>query len=477
MESESRPNRKWNSVYKKICAMKTPEICTAGVIDRWESENNSLTESELLMIIRKLRRYGKSQRALEVYEWMSNRRERFKFSTKDEAVILDLIAKVRGAQQAENYFLSLTGEWKDKRTNGALLNVYAEAQMTEKAESLFDQMRSEGHAVSALSYNVLMTMYMKLQEYDKFNSLVLEMIEKKIQLDRISYHIWIWTSGLQGSAEKAEEVLDSMKQDTLVPPNWNTFSLMASVYVRLNQFEKAEEYLRMAEKIIRGQGVRAYHVLLNLYGNIGNKEKVYHVWNLYKSAYPSIQSFGYYAIIRALVRMDDIGSAEKLYEEWRSTKSSYNPIVGNLLLGAYVQNGDSDKALSFFKHMTDIVGQPTSTAWELCAQAHLAQRRISDSLSCWKEAFLRCKFRSWKPRPKNVLAFFNACEEANDNASKDFLADLLNQYGFLKDQSFASSIGLTFDGTGESVGGPSGKHNDSDDDESKMLLNQVTDGI
>ncbi|CAL2259871.1 unnamed protein product [Prunus armeniaca] len=59
---------------------------------------------------------------LGVYDWMSNRGERFRISTSDAAIQLDLVAKVRAVASAENYFLSLPDTLKDRRIYGALLN-------------------------------------------------------------------------------------------------------------------------------------------------------------------------------------------------------------------------------------------------------------------------------------------------------------------------------------------------------------------
>jgi hypothetical protein len=77
----------------------------------------------------------------QVYEWMTERRERFSLTASDMAIQLDLIAKVRGVSYAENFFEELPDAMKDKRTYGSLLNVYAQAMLKEKTKETFEQMR------------------------------------------------------------------------------------------------------------------------------------------------------------------------------------------------------------------------------------------------------------------------------------------------------------------------------------------------
>jgi pentatricopeptide repeat protein len=126
---------------------------------------------------------------------MNDKGERFRLSTSDAAIQLDLIGKVRGISGAEEYFLKMPDTLRDRRIYGALLNAYVKAKMREKAESLLDEIKSKGFATHALPYNVMMTLYMNLKEYDKVDSIVSEMMEKSMQLDIYSYNIWLSSRG------------------------------------------------------------------------------------------------------------------------------------------------------------------------------------------------------------------------------------------------------------------------------------------
>ncbi|XP_050236324.1 pentatricopeptide repeat-containing protein At1g02150 [Mercurialis annua] len=440
VDYERRPMIKWNSVYRRISLMENPELGADTVLNQLEKDGKKLSKWELCRVVKELRKFKRHRHALEVYDWMNNREDRFRLSVSDAAIQLDLIAKVRGISSADDYFTKLPGSMKDRRVYGALLNAYVRAKLSEKAESLMEEMRSKDYALHALPFNVMMTMYMNLKQYDKVDMLISEMMEKNIRLDIYSYNIWLSSRGSQGSGERMEEVFEQMKVDTTINPNWTTFSTMATMYIKMGKLEKAEDCLRRVESRITGRDRIPYHYLLSLYGNIGNKVELYRVWNIYKSIFPSIPNLGYHAIISSLIRMEDIEGAEKIYEEWLPVKLSYDPRIGNILMGWYVKDGNLDKAESFFDHMTEVGGKPNSSTWEILADGHIGEKRISEALTCFKEAFIAQGSKSWKPKPTVISSFCKLCEEEADTASKGVLEDLLAQSGYLEDETYASLI-------------------------------------
>lgn len=418
---------------------------------------------------------------LQVYNWMNNRVERFRLSSSDAAIQLDLISKVHGVSSAEDYFLKLPEDLKDRRIYGALLNAYVRAKMKEKAESLLDRMRSNDHATHSLPFNVMMTLYMNLKEYEKVDLMISEMMEKNIKLDIYSYNIWLSSRGSQGSEERMEQVLEQMKLDRTVNPNWTTFSTLATMYIKNGQFEKAENCLKKVESRIVGRDRIPYHYLLSLYGSIGKKEEIYRVWSVYTAAFPSIPNLGYHAVICSLLRIGDIEGAEKFYDEWLLVKLSYDPRIANLFINYYVKDGNLDKAKSFFDHMVEVGGKPNSSTWETLAEGHTAEKKITEALSCWKEAFSAEGANNWRPKPINVTVFLDLCEQEADLESKELLVGLLRQSGHLKDKSYASLVGLSDEAVSD-YGMPSERGNsDADgdmevnvnDDGSEMLLKQM----
>lgn len=422
--------------------MEDPELEVGSVLNQVEKEGKKLTKWELCRVVRELRKSKRFKLALEVYEWMNNRIERFKLSSSDTAIQLDLSAKIRGVSSAEDYFLRIPDTMKDNRIYGALLNAYVGAKEREKAESLMDKMRSKGYANHSLPFNVMMTLYMKFNEYDKVDQLVSEMKQKNIRLDIYSYNIWLSSFGSRASSEGMENVLKEIESGPTINPNWATFSTMASFYIKLGQIEKAEECLRNLETRITGRDNMPFHYLISLYSSLGKKEEVYRIWNLYKSKFPSIPNWGYHAVISALIRLGDIEGADNFYQEWLEIKVNYDPRIGNLLLGWYMHEEPFEKANQFFDEMIEVGGKPNSGSWEILGEGHTKEGRISEALLCFKEAVSLTEGfrRNWKPKPSNVSAFLELCEREGDMGSKDEFVGLLKQLGCFQDESFRSVL-------------------------------------
>lgn len=437
VDYERRPIIQWNAIYKKISLMEKPELGAASVLNQWEKGGRKLTKWELCRVVKELRKYKRPNQALEVYDWMNKRGERFRLSASDAAIQLDLIGKVRGISDAEEFFLSLPDNFKDRRVYGSLLNAYVRAKSREKAEALIDIMRQKGYALHPLPFNVMMTLYMNLREYDKVDAMVFEMKQKDIRLDIYSYNIWLSSCA---SVEQMEQVYQQMKSDVSINPNWTTFSTMATMYIKMGETEKAQDALRKVEARITGRNRIPYHYLLSLYGSVGNKKELFRVWNVYKSVVPSIPNLGYHALVSSLVRMGDIEAAEKVYEEWLPVKSSYDPRIPNLLMNVYVKNDQLDKAQGLFDHMIEMGGKPSPGTWEILADGHTRKRSITEALACLKEAFSAQGSSNWRPKVLVLSGFFKLCEEESDVISKETVLELLSQSGHLQDKSYQTLI-------------------------------------
>ncbi|CAN8278847.1 unnamed protein product [Cochlearia groenlandica] len=441
VDYERRPIIQWNAIYKKISLMEKPELGgVASILNQWEKNGRKLTKWELCRVVKELRKYKRPNQALEVYDWMNNRAERFRLSASDAAIQLDLIGKVRGILIAEEFFLSLPDNFKDRRVYGSLLNAYVRSKSRDKAEALIETMREKGFALHSLPFNVMMTLYMNLGEYEKVDKIVYEMKQKDIRLDIYSYNIWLSSCGSQGLVEKMEQVYQQMKSDVSINPNWTTFSTLATMYIKMGEIEKAEDALRKVEARITGRNRIPYHYLLSLYGSVGNKKELYRVWNVYKSVVPSIPNLGYHALVSSLLRMGDIEGGERAYGEWLPVKSSYDPRIPNLLMNAYVKNNELEKAEGLFDHMVEMGGKPSSSTWEILADGHTRNRNVSSALSCLKEAFSADGSSSWRPKVSVVSSFFKLCEEEEDVTSKETVLEMLRESGHFQDKTYQALV-------------------------------------
>ncbi|KAK9068791.1 hypothetical protein SSX86_012907 [Deinandra increscens subsp. villosa] len=463
----------WKTIYKRVSMMGDREKGSSGVLNQWENEGKTVNKWELCRLVKELRKYGRYKLALEVYDWMSKKPDRFVMAPSDAAIQLDLISKIDGVSGAEDYFKSIPDDQIDKRVYGALLNAYVHTRKKEKAESLLAKMKEKDYANHALPYNVMMTLYMNLKDHDKVEAFVSEMMQNNIDLDLYTYSIWITSRGSQGSVEKMEEVYEKMKRDVSVKPNWTTFSTLSTVYIKLGDLEKAEDCLKKIESKISGRYRIPYHYLLSHYAGIGKKEEVQRIWETYKTVFDYIPNMGYHAVISAFVRMDEIEEAENLYDEWLSVKTNYDARIGNRLLGWYVRKGDLEKTESFFKEMLE-TGKANSSSWEIIAEGHIRNKMISDALACFEKALSHEESRFWKPKPNIVSLFFKICEQERNEKGKEAMFHILRKTGALEDELFMSKLTLSKESAaGNELLNAKENEGDDDGDEADTFLNEL----
>ncbi|CAH9108602.1 unnamed protein product [Cuscuta epithymum] len=464
LDYEKKPKLDWYKIYKRICIAGLSKATSAdAVLEQYENEGVDISIPNLLLIIKELRTVKRYKLALQVYEWMKDRKDTYRVNKKGATVYLNLIYQVHGISNAEDYFMKLPEHVKDNLVYASLLNAYAQSEMREKAEALFDEMKTRGFASTSRPYNIMMTLYNKLKVNDQVERIISEMVSKDI-LDMVSYNIWLTFLGNQGSAEKMEEAFEKMKKDSSVIIEWSTFSLMASMYIQMGEMEKGEDFLRQMESRIDVKEPISYHYLMSLYARVGNKEEIYRVWNVYKANIRRIPNKGYYVLICSLLGLDDIECAENIFNVWMSERTLYDPRMPNLLLSWYLRNGLLDKVESLFARIVDAGKQPNSSAWEIIAKLHIRRGRVSEALSCLRDALSAEGSGNWTPRHPTISSFMQLCEQHDDVKSKEELIEMLSVAGCFDREAYMSYI---------SVQSTVDSEKKDDDEITDVLLNEI----
>ncbi|KAK3144090.1 hypothetical protein QOZ80_4AG0308670 [Eleusine coracana subsp. coracana] len=439
VDYERRGPLRWGTLYRRI-AVGHGGRPVGRTLGAWDEGERRLDKWELCRIAKELRKFRRFNLALQVYEWMTERRDRFSLTSSDMAIQLDLIAKVLGVSHAEKYFEELPDALKDKRTYGSLLNVYAQSMLKEKTEHTFEQMRQKGFASDTLPCNVLMNFYVDAGEPDEVSGIIEEMKERNVAFDVCTYNIWIKSCAAKQDTDGMEQVFNQMIADESVVANWTTYTTLASMYIRLGNSEKAEECLKEAEKRTTGREKKCFHYLITLYSHLGKKEEVYRVWNWYKATFPTIHNQGYQEVLSALVRIGDIEGAELMYEEWASKNASFDPKTMNILLAWYAKEGFSAKAEQTLNRFVEKGGNPKPNTWEILATAYLKDNKISEALSSMEKAAAIKSASKWRPRPANVESLLANFKEKNDTESADRLMSVLTSRGCAENEEYKSLI-------------------------------------
>ncbi|KAE9456121.1 hypothetical protein C3L33_11993, partial [Rhododendron williamsianum] len=405
----------------------TPGFSVQGVLDQWVGEGRALEREELRVTIRHLRKFKRFKQALEVSEWMSDKRF-LDLLPGDVAVRLDLISKVHGLEQAEKYFSNIPITLIGVHVYGALLNCFAHAKNVEKTEAVMQKMRELGFAKTALTYNLMLKLYSDMGNHDKLDSLMQEMEEKGIVCDKFTYNTRLNAYAYASDLDGMEKLLMKMEADPMVTMSWNAYVVVANGYLKAGAVEKASSMLKKSEQLVRGKERRfAYEVILSLYASIGNKEEVYRIWQLYKTS-GRIYNMSYINMISSLVKLDDLDGAEKILEEWEAVKEYFDSRVPNVLISAFCRKGLLGNAESIVKRLLESGVEPIAGIWQHLAAGYHENGEGEKALEMMKKA-IAASHPGWKAKIATVAACLEYLKgKGSIEAAEEFI-ELLKEKG------------------------------------------------
>lgn len=383
-----------NSLYLRISQAGNPRVPIIRVLDQWLEEGRHVQQSELLIIIKQLRKYRRYSHALQISEWISDQRN-YDLSPGDIAIRLDLISKVRGLEEAEKYFDTIPNTSRVYQVYGALLNCYAGNKSLDKAEATLQKMRELGLLKTSLSYNVMLSLYSRMGETEKLHFLLQEMEEKGIEWDKFTFSIRLNAYAAISDLEGIERVLVKMEADPVITIDWNAYVAAANGYLKAGLHEKTFEILKKAEQLVSSSARKvAYEIFLTLYTAIHKKDEVYRIWNSYKNMEKFYNS-GYLCMISSLLKLDDIDGAEKILEEWESGNKFFDIRVPNVMITAYCKKGLFEKAEAYINRLIECGKETNSSTWGRLATGYHEHGQMEKAVETMKKTILASQ-PGWK---------------------------------------------------------------------------------
>ncbi|XP_072957116.1 pentatricopeptide repeat-containing protein At4g21705, mitochondrial-like [Typha angustifolia] len=403
-----------------------PTVSLVPEIERWVEKGNSIRTVELQNIVRELRKRRRYKQALEVSEWMKNERN-VPFMPSDHAVQLDLIGQVHGLEFAESYFSNLNEKDKTEKTYGALLNCYVRDRQVDKSLSHMKKMKEMGFAFSPLPYNDIMCLYTNTGQHEKVPAVLSEMKDNGIFPDNFSYRICINSYGSRSDIFGMEKVLEVMECQPQIVVDWNTYAVVANIYIKAGIIDKAISALKKAEeKLVKRDGP-AYNHLISLYGHLGNKSDMKRLWELQRVNCKKFVNRDYTTMLGALVKLGELEEAEVLLKEWESSGNAFDFRVPNVLLIGYRQNGLLEKAEAMLDDFLKKGKTPPASSWGIVATGYAEKGEIKKAYEFMKNAL--CVFvpnSGWKP---NVAIVESILQYIGDKVD---LKDIETFIGLLK---------------------------------------------
>ncbi|KAL6138242.1 hypothetical protein ACLB2K_063525 [Fragaria x ananassa] len=243
------------------------------------------------------------------------------------------------------------------------------------------KMRDLGVFKTTLSYNVLLNLYYKTGNKEKFDSLMSEMEENGVRFDKFTYGIRLSAAAAASDLEGIDKILAEWQSDLRSLLDWADYSIAANGYTKSGAVDKALEMLKRSEEQIpsskRQRG--AYEYLMTQYAVLGKKDETLRLWERYKEQM-KINNYGYLCIMTSLSKLDDNETAEKIFEEWESEHAMYDLRIPNTLIGAYTRNGFLDKAEAIMSRISLKDQKPNHTTWNYLAKGYLDEGQIDKAL-------------------------------------------------------------------------------------------------
>lgn len=330
---------------------------------------------------------------MQVMEWMQTRK--IKFQPTDHAKFLDLLSKVKGISAAEHYFSGLPESAKEKSTYGALLNCYCREKLSDKAQTLFEEM-DKLHIVSSLAFNNLMSLYMRRYMPEAVIPLVQEMKNRNITLTVHTYNIWMTSYSQMNDIEGVERVFEEMKvKNGEEQYDWTTFSNLAVAYVKVGHKEKAESALQKLEAETRKMGQRCdrepFHYLISLYAGTSNLVEVCRIWKHLKSSFRVTTNTSTLIMVQSLARLDDIDGFKKIFQEWESTCSSFDVRIAKTAILLYVKHGLIREAEDVFDNILKRCKGPFYQHGKPLILYYLNKKQVDLALRCLEASMSKVK--------------------------------------------------------------------------------------
>ncbi|XP_059659180.1 pentatricopeptide repeat-containing protein At4g21705, mitochondrial-like [Cornus florida] len=395
------------TLYSKISPLGNPSLSVVPELDDWVGKGKKVRFAELQRIIHDLRKRKRFSHALQVSEWMNNKRI-CTFSPTEHAVQLDLIGRVHGFLSAESYFNNLRDQDKTDKTYGALLNCYVRQHQTDKSLSHLQKMKELGFASSPLTYNNIMCLYANVGQYEKVPDVLTEMKNNNISPDNFSYRICINSYGVKSNIEGMETILNEMESQPYIVMDWNTYAVVANFYIKAGLRDKANDALKKSEGRLDDKDGLGYNHLISLYASLGNTTEVLRLWGLEKNACKRCINRDYITVLESLVRLGEVKEAEKLLEEWESSGNCYDFRVPNTVVVGYIEKGLFEKAEAMLLDLMDKGKASTPNSWGRVAAGFLDKGEMQKAVVCMKAALsLYEDGKGWNPNPKVITGILS----------------------------------------------------------------------
>ncbi|KAK9275388.1 hypothetical protein L1049_022652 [Liquidambar formosana] len=267
-------------------------------------------------------------------------------------------------------------------TFGMLMSLYQKGWNVEEAEFTFLRMRNfEIRCQSA--YSAMITIYTRLNLYDKAEEVIGFMGEDKVILNLENWLVWLNAYSQQGKLEEAELVLVSM-QEAGFSPNIVAYNTLITGYGRISNMDAAQRLFQNLKNVALEPDESTYRSMIEGWGRAENYGETEWYYKALKQSGFKPNSSNLYTLINLQAKHDDEEGAVRTIDDMIKMGCQYSSILGTLLQ-AYERAGRIDKVPliikgSFYEHVLT-----NQTPFSILVMAYVKHGLVDDAIKVLTE--------------------------------------------------------------------------------------------
>ncbi|XP_009624153.1 pentatricopeptide repeat-containing protein At1g80270, mitochondrial-like [Nicotiana tomentosiformis] len=409
-----------SALYNAIVA--APALSVHKIMDKWVEEGNDVTRAEVaaaMLNLRKRRMYG---RALQLSEWLESKKN-LTFTDRDYASRVDLIAKVRGLQKAEDYIGMIPKSFRGEIIYRTLLaNCVAESNL-KKSEQIFNKMKDLELPLTCFACNQLLLLYKKTDK-KKIADVLLLMEKENVKPSLFTYKTLIDAKGQCNDISGMEQIVETMKAEG-IEPDINIKSILAKHYVSGGLNEKAENVLKEMEGGDIKENRWACRSLLPLYAALGRADEVGRIWQVCESN-PRLDEC--VAAVEAWGKLHNIKEAEAVFDKMAAKWATLSSKHYSVLLRIYASHKMLSKGKDLVKRMSDSGCRIGPLTWDALVRLYVEAGEVEKADSILHKAAEQNRLR---PMINSYLVIMEQYAKRGDVHNTEKMFHRMRQAGYV----------------------------------------------
>lgn len=396
--------------------LNDPVQSVYNILDKYVADGKELGRAEVSYALLGLRRRRMFGKALQLSEWLEKNKT-LEFKERDYASRLDLIAKVRGIQRAEDYIRKIPESFAGEVVYRTLLANVVSAGDVKKSEEIFNKMKALGFPMTSFACNQLLILYRRIDK-KKIADVLLLMEKENIKPSSFTYKILIEAKGQSNDVVGMDKLVETMKADG-IEADVSTKAVLAKYYAIAGQKEKAVAIVKELEGDNLRKNRNVCHLLIPIYGELGMSDHVERVWKVCKPEPRTIESM---AAMNAWGKLKEIEKAEAVFEEMSKRNSRLTSRHYSQLLRIYADNKMLNKGKDLVMRMGDKGVQIGPYTWDALVRLYVEAGEVEKADSILHKATQQSEGKTVKPLFGSYMALINQYAERGDvhNAEKIF---------------------------------------------------------